>query len=341
MKNISTQIAELIIGSTFFGTGGGGSPTVAQQLFNQIPQGKELRLASLDEFADDALFVTAFGVGPTSEEGNDTAAIRKAVETLESYLGKPIAGIVPVEIGPLSVAMAAFVAAELDLPLLDADFVGGRSAPEVYLETITLFDIPRTPLAVANEAGDVALLVQSAGPKSEEYFLRSFSEDKNSQNYTVGYPMTAAQIRESVELGTMSDTIEAGELIASGNQQELYERFAIQELYMGRIERIVEKEQPGFVTKTVECVDESGKRARVFIKNENLLVWVNDEVVLTCPDLIVLATEEYAPLYNLQLEEGMVIRVLGLPGRPLWRSEKGQELFGPREFGFNEEPRLL
>ena len=340
MKSISTKINELIIGSTFFGTGGGGSPEVAKQLFGLIPEGKDLKLATLDEFEADAVFVTAFGVGPISENGNDVDAIRKSFSTLESYLGKPIAGIVPVEIGPLSVAMAAFVAAELDLPLLDADFVGGRSAPEVYLETITMFDVPRTPLAVANEAGDVSLLVESASPQSEEYFLRSFSEDKNSQNYTVGYPMTAAEIRESVELGTMEDAIRAGELVVAKETAALFEEFAVQEFFAGTIEKIEEKEEPGFVTSMVTVKGEEGT-ARVFIKNENLLLWVNDELKVTCPDMIMFMTDTAEPLYNLQLEPGLAVRIVAAPARPLWRTEKGKGLFGPSEFGYSDPAVLL
>lgn len=335
-----TDIEALIVGSTFFGTGGGGTPLEARAIYTDLLATKsELSLGSLDDFPATGIFVSAFGVGSAAGRA-DIGVVSRAFRALSEHLETRILGVVPVEIGPKSIATAVFLAEGLGVPTLDADIVGGRSTPEVFLETITLYDIPRTPLAVANERGEVELLRDRVSPREEERFLRDFATRSGGQAYVVGYPLSHAAIERAVETGTVSAALEAGRSIVAGNRKSLNDRFGIRSIFTGTITAILPRKTSGFLSFDI-VVRNGADEARVFIKNENLIVWRNGEVTLTCPDLIVLLNRLGRPLYNTELSEGLEVEIVGLPAAPRWQTVAGRDLFNPGTFGFDAPLRLV
>ncbi|PIR03924.1 MAG: hypothetical protein COV59_01925 [Candidatus Magasanikbacteria bacterium CG11_big_fil_rev_8_21_14_0_20_39_34] len=323
-----------LLGSTFFGTGGGGCPKKAKEVFLKIFEKKEkLIVESIQEFDEDALFITAFGVGSITNCSDPSIPIQKAFQNLSKFMNKKIAGIIPVEIGPLSLAITFFLADILDLPVIDADIVGGRSTPEVFLETITLFDIPRTPFAIANNNGDEAMLLKSSSLKSEESFMRSFAELSGGDAQVVGYPMSKQQIIQSCEQKTISEALFIGKMLETKNINELLKTLKGKILFEGVVNKKEEKMMSGFTGLDL-FLSNSQSNAKVFIKNENLILWINDEVVLTCPELLIMLDENNMPIYNADLKENMQIQILGIPAKPLWQSKKAKELFCPKTFGF-------
>jgi len=339
-KILPSDIEALLVGSTLFGTGGGGTPLEAREIYSDLfAATAELPLASLEDIPTDGVLVSAFGVGSAAGRA-DVGAVSRAFNALAERMQKRIHGVVPVEIGPKSIATAAFLAHGLGVPTLDADIVGGRSTPEVFLETITLYDIPRTPLAVANERGEVELLCERVSPLEEERFLRDFAARSGGQAYVVGYPLSPADLERAVETGTVSAALEAGQSIIAGDRQWLSDRFGMRSVFSGAITAIVPRETSGFLSFDI-VVRNSADEARVFIKNENLIVWRNGEVTLTCPDLIVLLNRVGRPLYNTELTVGLEVEIVGLPAAPRWQTVAGRELFNPRTFGFDAPVRLL
>ena len=85
--------------------------------------------------------------------------------------------------------------------------------------------------------------------------------------------------------------------------------------------------------------DFDGRTYRIYVKNENIVGWLDGELSAISPDYI----------YNLVPETGESnigvgiggysvgeeIVIVGVPAPPQWRSEKGVELMGPRHFGFD------
>jgi DUF917 family protein len=82
-----------------------------------------------------------------------------------------------------------------------------------------------------------------------------------------------------------------------------------------------------------------GNSYRIYVKNENIVGWLNGEVDAVSPDYI----------YNLDPKTGEStlgvgiggyavgeeVVIVGVPAPPQWRSPKGVELMGPRHFGFD------
>ncbi|PKL72689.1 hypothetical protein CVV26_00265 [Candidatus Kuenenbacteria bacterium HGW-Kuenenbacteria-1] len=164
------------------------------------------------------LFITAFGVGSSIKDIDPVTYIKKGVKELLNYLGKKVKGIIPVEIGPTSLASAFFIASELKLPIVDADFVGGKSAPEIFLETISLFKLNRTPLVLVGTEGNIAIFTKSISFKEEERILRTFSKEKT---FVVGYPFSKKTLEKKIETGTVSEALKIGKIINSNNFNDL------------------------------------------------------------------------------------------------------------------------
>lgn len=340
--DLTSKINNLVVGTTFFGTGGGGDPKESRAMYQTMIKDNKLpKLLAVDQFKDSDLFITAFAVGSISAKSDPSKPIQKAFKVLSKQLsGREIKAIIPVEIGPKSVAMAFYLASILDLPVLDADIVGGRSTPEVFLETITLFNIPRTPLVVANDKLETSTLTKSVSFEKEEKFLRSFAAKSGNLAYVVGYPMSKKVIENSVETETISESVAVGESLSKKKLNSLKKNFKTKKLFEGKIEKIITKEDKGFAKKWL-TIKNGEDRAKIFIKNENLILWIDDKVALTCPDLIILLDQNDQPIYNLNLKNGVKVKVIGMKSRNLWRSKKGLKLFNPKVFGFEFETVLL
>ena len=93
----------------------------------------------------------------------------------------------------------------------------------------------------------------------------------------------------------------------------------------------------GFLVGEALIVDGKSE-ARVWFKNENLMLWVDGKLKACAPDLIcMLNTKNVYGTYNRDLAKGNQVTVVGIPALPIWRTKKGKELFGPRAFGFEED----
>ena len=330
----------LLLGSTFYGTGGGGSPLLARDIYQQLNRRVGIPLRSLDELVKPGICITAYTVGSLSQKTFPKKILSLAKTHLEKRLQTPIIGIIPVEIGPLSIALAVALAADLNLPLVDADFVGGRSTPEVFLETITLFNIPRTLLIVASPEGDIITIETASTYKKEETLLRSLATSSGGYAYVLGYPILPSLAKKSLVKNTVSQAIRVGQIIQENKLLSRLESVEGVLLFQGKITDIATTLTGGFTTKQVTLKNKEAI-AKVFIKNESLVFWINEKTILTCPDLIILLNAKGKPLYNNDLSKGMNITIVGVKSAPLWRSNKGVQLFNPKLFGFPFKPVLL
>ena len=226
MKKIAKKDLErLIIGSSILGTGGGGSIASARILLGKMR--KQVKLISLQELQDNDVVVTVFGVGG-KENCDPIKASQTAFGTFQRIFKTNIKAIIPVEIGPLATLSAATIASELRIPLLDADIVGFRSSPEVFIETITLANLSREPSVIANDVGDVLILYSSSSLAKTEKILRNFAVTSGGDAFVVGYPLPAKKIRKVVGITSVSFTILLGkdiEMLQNGqvSQRELLE----------------------------------------------------------------------------------------------------------------------
>jgi DUF917 family protein len=120
------------------------------------------------------------------------------------------------------------------------------------------------------------------------------------------------------------------EIIAAGDGFHLFD---------GTVKKDTEwKIEGGFTYGTIEIegVEEyRGRSMRIWFKNENIMCWLDDKVLVTVPDLIcVVETETGYPVTNPYCRKGMKVSVLGFKAPEIWRTEKGLSVLNPRYFGF-------
>lgn len=339
-----SQLKSLNLGASFLSTGGGGNPQEALEIYRLIlKKFGGLTIKQLDSLKPEDICITAFGVGSNSSgTSSPIPAVRQGIKILNKYTKQQsLKGIIPVEIGPKSLATAAYCSASLNVPLINADFVGGRSSPEVFLETITLFNLKRTPAVVTNNQLQSAVLVDSPNSQFEEQFFRNFAINSNNRAYVVGYPLKAKQLYSTIANQTLSKAYKIGQLLAKLQLKSILSQYQGKILFKGKIIRQLNQSNPGFSTKIVFLANNRAT-AKVWIKNENLILWINNRLKLTCPDLIILLDAKLQPIFNNNLDgyKGS-ITIIGLPAEKLWKSSAGITLFSPKNCGYNASSKVL
>jgi DUF917 family protein len=171
-----SAIEDIAIGSTLLGSGGGGDPYVGKLMaLNAIKKHGPVKLFQVEDCPADALALSVAIMGAPSviiekiPNGNEFI---RAFTHLERYLGEKIAAVYPLEIGGINSMIPILVAAQLGVPLMDCDPMG-RAFPELHMVTFNLHGISSTPMAIADEKGNMALL-ETVGNKFTENFASLF-----------------------------------------------------------------------------------------------------------------------------------------------------------------------
>ncbi|MBI2543097.1 MAG: DUF917 domain-containing protein [Candidatus Aenigmarchaeota archaeon] len=332
----SEDYENLLIGSKILGCGGGGDPNKARKYLEKLSKSK-VRMINLDELAENSKIFTVFMIGSSASEEKTPNTIFVAKDELEKIVGKMDA-IIPVEIGPGAVFEALNYASEFDLPIVDADIVGGRSAPEVYLETITIGKIKRTPMILVNSDNDMIILKNIDDWTRIEKISRTFATVSGGYAYAVGYPMETGNVKNFLVKNSLTKSIELGNYIKNKNLREFFEKYGGKIIFKGILRKINKENKGGFLIGDIEIdgKDEfTNSELEIWFKNENLVSWINGKPYVTCPDLITITDPEYNGIYNRDLKVGMEVSVIGMPADEIWSSKEGIKIFNPRIFGFN------
>ena len=161
--------------------------------------------------------------------------------------------------------------------------------------------------------------------------------------------MTGAELKRGTIHGQLSEAILLGRTVreaAEQDQDPIQALVAVSDgykLFQGVVTRSEPKGERGFSYSDVELegINEfEGHTYTIWVKNENMISWLDGEPDVMSPDLI----------YNLAPETGYAISAGGLGGYPIgeevvmvgrvapspaWRTEKAIEAIGPRHFGFD------
>ncbi|GAH64697.1 unnamed protein product, partial [marine sediment metagenome] len=110
-------------------------------------------------------------------------------------------------------------------------------------------------------------------------------------------------------------------------------------LFTGEIERKEWEDRDGYMWGTT-YIKGTGNRAghtfRYWFKNENHIGWLDEEPIITSPDMpIVVDIETGEGKINTFIEAGERVAVIGAKGPEVFRSEHGLSGAGPRYYGFD------
>ncbi|GAA4564464.1 DUF917 domain-containing protein [Planotetraspora kaengkrachanensis] len=343
------DLEDIAVGAAILGTGGGGDPHIGRLLAHAAVRADgPARLVPLEDVPDDAVTVVVAMMGaPTVmlEKVPSTEQASLAVQALASYLGKSPTHLVCAEAGGVNALVPVVAAAQLGLPLIDADGMG-RAFPELQMVMPTLYGIGATPMSIADEKGNRGIF-DTVDNHWAERLARSATIDMGCSAMISLFPMTGAQAREALVPGTLSLCGELGRLVREARAAHRDPVAAVvghlggAELFNGKVVDVSRRTEGGFARgeATLEGLnDSSGERFLLRFQNEHLVAVRDGTVVATVPDLIcVLDAEAGTAVTTETLRYGQRVRVIAAPCDPRWHSPEGLELVGPRYFGYDHD----
>jgi len=352
------DIFDLSIGATVLGTGGGGSPDLGLSILNQLlNMGKEIKLISIEEVPEDEIVIHPAMVGSIAPSKSGKAGLEEykakilsedgplisGLRTLEKVLSKRIYAAVPVEMGGLNTPMAAILAALAGFPFVDGDTIG-RAKPELMMQTYTILNIPITPMVLTDMKGNAVLVRRAANFKDAEKIARALAVIGEGTT-AVRCPVRGDVLKKALIPGGVSKAIEIGKALREaeffGNDpvSAVINASGGKEFFRGEVSRFEWEDRDGFMWGTITIRGEGrykGHELKVWLKNENLLSWLDGEPYVVTPDLIcILEAKTGKPITNSNMREGEKVVTFGIPSHPFWRTKEAIDLVSPKHFDFD------
>lgn len=354
MRVLTEQnVADLIRGSSVFSTGGGYVIEEQEDFFDLLMRvNARLELADIKELNDDDFVCTCYILEPIDGKvGRDIGPLLEmGMNTLSRVTGKRFAALFAGEINIEGLVFTC--AAQLGIPVLDADCTGGRAVPEITYDDFCLHGKSLLPAVGVTLDGDCFVLETVADVKNIEAVMRGVACSSPSQGVIVfDHPISVREAREVLSVGTLSRSIRVGAFMRQRVWEknsykdwldDLVEELEAEKIACGRVTNSSLKQQDGFYTGEFSVRDESGKIVKIWVKNENMLCWRDDEIFITVPDLVVgIDTAAGYGLHNSCIGLGRHVAILGIPSSRQWNTPEGKALFGPRSLGFDFDAQLM
>ena len=358
MRELALQeLEDILVGCAIFGTGGGGSLERGLQTVRQdAAAGKTVRLATLSDLADATLVVSPYYAGSVSPLSPEQIKAYEhlpripdepplvAARALAAYLQAPIGAVLATELGGGNTATALSTAAHLGVPVLDAD-PAGRAVPELIHSTLYLGGISITPLAVANQFGDVAVIQKVANDGRAEALVRAMAVVSQNHVGVADHPAPARDLRGKVVEGAISQAERVGAALRRARAEGTDPVAAVcragggYRLFTGVVSEAWWKDEAGFTVGEIGVRGtgaDTGSNYRLRFKNEHMVSWRDGAIDVTVPDLICLLDARTGePVLNPAAREGQEVAIIGFPAPAAWRTQKGLAIFGPGYVGVN------
>jgi uncharacterized protein len=358
------DVDALLLGLSFMGTGGGGTREMGKTLLmDTLNAGKQIKFISLEDLSDDAQVACAYMMGsssPMTEEKqkqmqayglvdikvkNMQAA---AIKALAKFSNAVINAIMPIELGAAATSGAISGAAWLDLPIVDADYMG-RALPEISQTLPAIYHLPMLPLASVDRYGNEVIINKASSYQMAERLGKNVASASFDLVGQAAFLLSGKEIRSMALSGTVSDAFNLGKIIIRAQQEKSDITQAILQhfndnarvLFKGRISKLDSYEQDGYFygeNHIAGSEEYSGKSYRIWFKNEHIQSWIGNKAHVSCPDLIcIIDASSGLPLLNGRIKLDQHVTVIGLPSDQKLKSAQAMKLLGPRYFGFNFE----
>jgi len=367
VRTLSEQeVVDLTVGTAIQGTRSSDTEAMIRQAKAILAAGKHFEVVSIDDLPDEWNVVQAaggIGGGGAWEYVTDRIKTQNlptvpngtvaALQALSTHLGKKFDAIIRNEAA--GATLNAFqVATAVGLPVVDA-CPAGRAKPEVQQSLPFVSGVPVTPAALVTRWGDTIFIDKAIDDYRYEDLARAVAVASGGGVSNARGVLSGRDVKRVTIHGALSEAILFGrtvrEAAAAGKDpvQALVAAAHGYKLFQGRVTKADEKGERGFTWWDVELSGVgpyAGHTYRVWVKNENILSWLDGQPDVMSPDL----------LYNLDPRTGWAVAGRGLGGypmgtevvmvgrpalSPLFRSAKGLEVIGPRHFGFDFDYRPI
>jgi len=343
-----SDLDRIALGAGILGTGGGGNAYLGKlRARERLRAGQRIEIMLPSDLHDDDHIISVGAIGaPTVgiEKIEQGAEGCRAVRAIEAATGKRATALFTDEIGGANALEPMIAAAQLGLPIVDADGMG-RAFPELQMNTFFIYGATSTPGVLADEHGATVVYQNVATARRLEKLVRAGTIAMGCSASFALPPFSGAQIKRHGIRHSVSHAWRLGDAVIGARVAkrdpvgEILHREAGRILFQGKIVDVHRWTNAGFARGTVSF-DGLGafasSRLQIEIQNENLIAQLDGEVVATVPDLICIVDAETArPISTEEIRYGMRVAVIGLPASPLLRSMEALAVIGPRAFGYD------
>ncbi len=348
------DLPDLVRGAALLGTGGGGDPAIGRTLVaHAMRTGHPVMIIDPAELDDDALVV------PTALMGAPSVLVERlprgtepvtALRALEKVLGRRADATMPIESGGINSTIPLFVAAQLGIPVVDADGMG-RAFPELQMETFAIYGVNGSPLSIADQNGYTAIIDTRSDNRAMEQFARSVTIRMGGVGYIAEYPMSGADVKRTAIPRTLSLALRLGRTIRQAREQHRDPIEALKETLADTLYEYGEVVFTGKVTdvdrRTVDAFTRGTARIEAFegsasceiaFQNEYLTAKVDGKLMTTVPDLITILQQDSAePITAETLRYGQRVCVFAIGTPQIMRTAQALAVFGPAAFGLDTD----
>ena len=360
------EVIDLTVGTAIQGTRSSNTVQMIQQAKALLAAGKSYNIISVDDLPDDWTIVTAaggIGGGGAWEYVSDRIkqqnlptvpnATVAALEALSKHLGKKFDAVIRNEAA--GATLNAFqTATAVGLPVVDA-CPAGRAKPEVQQSLTFINGISVTPAALVTRWGDTIFIDKTVDDYRYEDIARAVAVASGGGVSNARGVLSGRDVKRATIHGALSEAILFGRTVreaAANGSDPIAALLKVSNgyrLFEGTVSKAEQKGERGFTWWDVEIAGTkqfAGHTYRVWVKNENIVSWLDGKPDVMSPDL----------LYNLDPKTGEALPGSGLGGYTLgapvvmlgraaldpgFRSPKGIEVIGPRHFGFDFDYRPI
>lgn len=353
------EVIDTLVGSSIQSTRNSNTEGMIRQAKALLAQGKQFTMVSADDLPDDWHVVAAAGgVGgggawehvvertksqnlPTVD--NTTVA---SAEALAKHLGVKWNAVIRNEAA--GAMMGAFNSAiALGIPVVDA-CLAGRAKPELNLQVSFINGVSGSPAALVTRWGDTIILDKTVDDYRLEDLARAVAVSSGGGSSIARNPMSGAEVKRGTIRGAVSEAMLFGRTVREAREQGQDPVGALIgvangfKLFQGVVKVAAPRGERGFNWEDAELEGVGpykGHTYKIFVKNENIISWLDGKPDVLPPDLIYTLDPKTGDAITSPrmggYPLGMEVVIVGRAASPMWRTPAGIELFGPRHFGFD------
>jgi len=353
-------VEDFVRGATFYGTGGGGDPKRGLEfLLKDLEIYKRIIWKDINEISEESWSACPFFMGSIAPEtpevkqkkeefGLITITVENplinAIKELEQYTSKTVDVIVPVELGGENTPGPLDVAIRTGKILVDGDYAG-RAIPEIVQITPHIYGKKVTPITAVDQYGNVTIIKETINNVMAERIGKLISVASFGLAGEAGILLKVDEMKRLIIPGTLTKSLEVGRAIREAREkgknpvEAAIEKANGYLLFEGIVKEKKWEDREGYMwgTSTFKGIGKfEGKTFKIWFKNENHISWLDDQVYVTSPDLIVVVRRKDAePITNTDLKEGDEVAIIGIPANEKLRTPEALTYLGPKHFGFD------
>jgi DUF917 family protein len=345
------DVEAIALGAGVLGSGGGGDAYLSALLVREaLRRGERIRLIAPEAVPPGGLVIAVAQVGAPvvmQEKLARGTEGGEAFAALETHLGERAVAVACDEIGGTNSMTPLLVAANLDIPVLDADAMG-RAFPDLYMDTLSIYGAAGVPCALCDDAGNLTILPASRDAAATERLGRAITLAMGGLAYLARPAPRDADLRRTLIPGSYSRTMAIGEALRRSQGEGDLARLDLSALggrvlLHGTVTGVERRPARGPVHGTVTVEDQAaGDILHIEFQNEYLLARRGATVAAVVPDVIGLVDDETGePISAEAIQAGRHVVVLGIRADARLTTPLALRSIGPAAFGYDVEYQAL